>query len=875
MRRHSLLLSAGCWIFFCFNASATVFYVDVNCTNPVPPYADWSTASTDIQSAIDAATDGDQILVTNGIYQMGGKAMSGNLTNRIALNKAVCVQSFNGPWATVIQGAGPTNGNSAIRCAWLTNGAVLAGFTVQGGATRTFGGDDLSSGGGIWCASSNAIVENCLILSNTAESHGGGTFQGRINNSLFMGNGNPFAEEVGAAYFANLDNCTIVSNRAYAVFGSYLTNCIVYYNGINYDNSLVPSLFSYCCTTPAPGGTMNFTNAPQLFADGIHLSTGSPCIGQGTNIAQGTDIFGNAWGNPPSIGCAEATGKPLVTNPELNLTSVPIGFIVDNISLSGQSPFTFQWLKDGLPLQDNGHFSSTQTTNLIATSVDYADAGNYEIVVSNSFGKATSAAAQLTIHCVDITSTNSVAPFLNWGTAATNIQDAVTVSAANDVVLVTNGLYTGGGKSMEGLITNRVSLDKAILVQSLNGPSMTIIQGAIDPISTNGYGAIRCAWMTNNAILSGFTIRGGATRNWISPALPNQSMNGGGVYGTSNNAVVYNCTIQGNFASWNAGGAYQVTLSNSLLIGNQCGGTGNPNTGNAGGAYLCNLNNCMLNSNIALDNGGGTEKCNAMNCEFTKNRAVFYGSGAYQGSLVNCTLVNNTSGGYGAYGGAVASATLTNCVVYLNSNIGPGSTNYVICTFSYSDSDPLPVGLGNIDVNPKFLADDLHLQSNSPCINAGNNSPVRVTLDLDGDPRIVGGTVDIGAYEYQTPSSVLSYAWAQQYGLPTDGTADYVDSDGDGMNNWQEWIAGTNPTNAASVLALYCPAITNSIGITATWQSVSGVTYYLQSSTNLSAQPAFTSIQNNIVGQAGTTSYTDNTATNGGPYFYRVGVQLQ
>jgi hypothetical protein len=121
---------------------------------------------------------------------------------------------------------------------------------------------------------------------------------------------------------------------------------------------------------------------------------------------------------------------------------------------------------------------------------------------------------------------------------------------------------------------------------------------------------------------------------------------------------------------------------------------------------------------------------------------------------------------------------------------------------------PLPRGIGNITLAPLFVdqaGGNLRLQSNSACINAGKNAYVADSTDLDGNPRIVGGTVDIGAYEFQTPSPMISYAWLQQYGLLTDGSADYTGPDGDGLNNWKEWRCLTDPTNALSVLRLLVP----------------------------------------------------------------------
>ena len=198
------------------------------------------------------------------------------------------------------------------------------------------------------------------------------------------------------------------------------------------------------------------------------------------------------------------------------------------------------------------------------------------------------------------------------------------------------------------------------------------------------------------------------------------------------------------------------------------------------------------------------------------------------------------------------------------------------CTLNYCCTTPLPVGgAGNITLEPLFVAraaENLRLQSNSPCINAGLNAAAPGSTDLDGRPRIVGGTVDIGAYEFQGGGMGEFIAWLQHYGLATAGSADYRDSDGDGMDNWHEWLAGTSPINGTSVLRLEAP-VTPPPSVLLRWNSVSNRTYFIEGSTNLRQQPAFSLLRSNIPGLPNSTTFTDTNPPASGSRFYRVGVQ--
>jgi len=120
--------------------------------------------------------------------------------------------------------------------------------------------------------------------------------------------------------------------------------------------------------------------------------------------------------------------------------------------------------------------------------------------------------------------------------------------------------------------------------------------------------------------------------------------------------------------------------------------------------------------------------------------------------------------------------------------------------------------------------------------------------------------------------------WMLQYfGHPTGQVADKSrasdDADGDGVSNLNEYLAGTNPTNAASFLHLTLLTITTN-GVRATWTTSASKTYVLQVASKLGGTNHFTDVSLAIpapgTGES-RTNYTDVGAKAGlAGRFYRV-----
>ena len=355
-----------------------------------------------------------------------------------------------------------------------------------------------------------------------------------------------------------------------------------------------------------------------------------------------------------------------------------------------------------------------------------------------------------------------------------------------------------------------------------------------------------CVIVGNHAEGVGGGVYGGTLRNCVIVGNESHGDDGGGAY----DSFLVDCLVLENEANERGGGAADCTASNCTFDANSGGAGGgginggeatactfvnNATEGRGGAARDALLSRCDLFNNSAPGQGGGAAESVLKNCRLVNNVSFGgvgsdpRGAGAWRSTLMGCLLQGNESahgpgggasesfvlnstvvGNTASQAGGVYDCTASNVVAYYNHAVT--ASNHLLSTFAYSCSTPDTGGTGNITNEPAFVnpgsgygtnhvAGDYRLLSDSPCINAGTNEAwMADDSDLDGVPRIVGPTVDLGAYEYPLTPSGIPGVWLRDHGLPTDGSEDFADTDIDGMDNRGEYQADTIPTDSDSVL---------------------------------------------------------------------------
>ncbi len=576
------------------------------------------------------------------------------------------------------------------------------------------------------------------------------------------------------------------------------------------------------------------------------------------------------------------------------MNSFPLRFIVPLCGLAVTAFADVHYVDLNCPTSTAPYTNWAIAAEVIQDAVDAADAGDVVLVTNGVyrtggrmvvFGLSNRVALTkpLTLHSVNGPEFTVIEGF-------TDPQTKFGDSSVR-CVLLTNGAvlvgFTVTNGSTKGYGYYSQCTDGGGIYAVYSGPTVSNCVIIGNHAWGNGGGAnactlIDCQILSNEAVgeygLGG--VAGGAEESTLrNCTLANNSCGYAGA-GAAFSALT-DCIISNNFSARDGGGLWAGSASNCLLVANTAlsGGGGSSSTaltsctliGNradgGGGAWYGTLYRCSILSNSASSGGGGTCNGQLLNCILLGNSA-HQGGGALTGLLTNCTVVANSAD----EGGGTWAADAANCVIYHNSaatftNSLAGNVSYCCVTDALGEGNftdpPLLIDLPNGNLRP---------QSNSPCINAGKNTPVATGIDLDGNPRVIGGTVDVGAYEFLSPRSLISYAWLSHYGLPQDGSADFADPDADGLNNWQEWRCATDPTNSFSVLKLLSAQKIGS-ALTLKWQSIYRKRYSVERASTLGSTTNFRTLATNIFAPTNTTTYVDTNAPGPGPFFYRIGVQ--
>jgi hypothetical protein len=255
----------------------------------------------------------------------------------------------------------------------------------------------------------------------------------------------------------------------------------------------------------------------------------------------------------------------------------------------------------------------------------------------------------------------------------------------------------------------------------------------LNNISENSFRVVTVIGTGSTAILDGFIVTASTGGHPAECA---------GLYNYLASPTVSNCTFFGNRALYGYSGNSiynrygHPTITNCFFDGD------GQNIGVLSEIGSLTIANCIFvrNSQCGIESFGS--EITLTNSLFSENEVAIFIDYCYP-IMKNCTFSRNDSvilhdGG--------ASAELVNCIVWENSFYAR-SVSYS-CVQDYDG-----VGIGNITVNPLFVDPDngdYRLRPDSPCIDAGDPNYIAAPgeTDLDGKARIIGGRIDMGAFEF-------------------------------------------------------------------------------------------------------------------------------
>ncbi len=739
--------------------SSHIIYVNENAVG-ANNGTSWANAFTDLQAALGAATAGDEIWVAAGTYKpttvTTDRDATFTLKNGVALYGGFAgteTQRDQRDWATNItilsgdiNNSETLDGNaySVVTGSGTDATAVIDGFTItMGNADATVGNffDPSRSGGGMYNTSSSPTVTNSTFSGNSAGDNGGGMFNTggspTVTNSIIWNNSANGTTATTSASVFNLNSS--VPTFSYSLIANSGGSG-------SWDNAIGTNGGNNIAANPLFIETPNPATAPTT-AGNLRLRAGSPAIDVGNNAANSTpaDLAGNVRiiNTTIDLGAYEAVA-----------TTCPAGgvrFVDRNASLPGDG---LSWDSAYRDLQD-----------ALAVTVPceiWVAAGTYKPTDDPTARTATFRLRNGVALYGGFVGTETQRDQRDWATNITTLSGDINNS----------GTLNGNAYSVvTGSGTNATAVIDGFTITMGNANATSV-----DPFSPNHSG-------------------GGMYNNGGSPTVTNSTFsgnsagsNGGGMFNIGSSPAVTNSTFSGNSAGTNGGGMFNhsssPTVTNSTFSGNSAERDGGGMFNNNSSSPV--VTNSTFSGNSAERDGGGMFNNNSSspvvtNSTFSGNSAGTRGGGMFNQSssptVTNSTFSGNSAGsdGGGMYN-VFSSPTVTNSIIWNNSATGETTTasasvfnNSSTPTFSYSliansgGSGSWVGAIGtdngnNIAANPLFIetpnpatapttAGNLRLQASSPAFDAGNDAVVGVATDLDGNPRIMGTAVDMGAYE--------------------------------------------------------------------------------------------------------------------------------